>query len=105
MVTCDSMVEGRHYLPEHITPLDLGRRAMVSNISDIGAMGGTPLYALVSLGLNHSTPVKDVEALYRGFLAELNPFGAWEMPTLLLIFLAGQFFAIGLLAEVVRRRR
>jgi len=49
---------------------------MVLNISDIGAMGGLPLYALVSLGLKADTLVKDVEAMYRGFIAELNPFGA-----------------------------
>jgi thiamine-monophosphate kinase len=76
LVTCDSMVEGRHYLPEHITPLDVGRRAMALNVSDVGAMGGRPLYALVSLGLKSETLVADVEAIYRGFIAELNPFGA-----------------------------
>lgn len=76
LVTCDCMVEGRHYLPEYITPMDLGKRAMVSNISDIGAMGGSPLCALVSLGLKSQTLVSDVEAIYRGFLSELNPFGA-----------------------------
>ncbi len=76
LVTCDSMVEGRHYLPQHITPLELGRRAMVLNISDIGAVGGKPLYALVSLGLRADAPVLDVEDMYRGFVAELNPFGA-----------------------------
>ncbi|MEW6665463.1 MAG: thiamine-phosphate kinase [Thermodesulfobacteriota bacterium] len=76
LVTCDSMVEGRHYLPAWISPHDLGRRAMVSNISDIGAMGGLPLYALVSLGLRGDLAVTDIEAMYRGFLAELNPFGA-----------------------------
>jgi len=76
LVTCDCLVEGRHFLPDHITPLDLGRRAMVVNISDIGAMGGQPLYALVSLGLKTDTPVADVEAMYSGFIMELNPFGA-----------------------------
>lgn len=76
LITCDCMVEGRHYLPEHTTPFDLGRRAMVMNISDIGAMGGIPLYALVSLGLRKDTPVKDIEEMYRGFLRELNPLGA-----------------------------
>ncbi len=76
LVTCDAMVEGRHYLPEHISPKNLGRRAMALNISDIGAMGGWPLYALVSLGLKAETLVADVEAMYRGFIAELNPFGA-----------------------------
>ena len=76
LITCDCMVEGRHFLPKRIDPSDLGRRAMVSNISDIGAMGGSPLYALVSLGLKSQTLISDVEAMYRGFLLELNPFGA-----------------------------
>ena len=49
---------------------------MAVNISDIGAMGGCPLYALVSLGLKADMPVADVEDLYRGFVMELNPFGA-----------------------------
>jgi thiamine-monophosphate kinase len=72
LVTCDAVVEGRHYLPDRISPFDLGRRSMALNISDIGAMGGRPLYALASLGLKGETPVDYVEALYRGFIAELN---------------------------------
>ncbi|NIM58010.1 MAG: thiamine-phosphate kinase [Candidatus Aminicenantes bacterium] len=76
LVTCDCLVAGQHFLPDFITPLDLGRRAMVVNISDIGAMGGRPLYALVSLGLKTDTSVADVEAIYRGFIMELNPFEA-----------------------------
>jgi thiamine-monophosphate kinase len=76
LVTCDSVVEGRHYLPRFMRPREIGRRAMVLNISDIGAMGGRPRYALVSLGLKEDTPVGNVEEMYRGFLDELNPFGA-----------------------------
>jgi thiamine-monophosphate kinase len=76
LVTCDCVVEGRHYLTDFITPLDLGRRAMTMNLSDIAAMGGRPLYALVSLGLKADMPVSDVEDIYRGFIMELNPFGA-----------------------------
>jgi len=76
LITCDCLVEGRHYLPEHIKPKDLGRRAMAVNISDIGAMGGVPTHALVSLGLKSSTRVADVLDLYRGFVAELNPLDA-----------------------------
>jgi thiamine-monophosphate kinase len=76
LVTCDCVVEGRHYLPGRISSLDLGRRAMALNISDIGAMGGKPLYALISLGLKADILVYDVEEMYRGFLRELNPFGA-----------------------------
>lgn len=76
LVTCDCLVEGRHYLPDFIYPMALGRRAMVVNISDIGAMGGLPLYAIVSLGLRGDTLIADVESMYRGFLKELNPFNA-----------------------------
>ncbi len=76
LVTCDALVEGRHFVSSRITPFDLGSRAMTVNISDIGAMGGKPAYALVSLGLNPGMAVSEVEELYAGFVAELNPFGA-----------------------------
>jgi thiamine-monophosphate kinase len=76
LISCDTLIEGRHYLPGHITPTDVGRRAMTVNISDIGAMGGKPLCALVSLGLKSDTLVADVEEMYRGFVTELTPFGA-----------------------------
>jgi thiamine-monophosphate kinase len=100
LVTCDCMVEGRHYLAEHITPLELGRRAMALNISDIGAVGGQPLYALVSLGLRADTSVADVEAMYRGFLMELNPFGASIIGGNLTKSGDGVFIDITLIGEV-----
>lgn len=76
LITCDALVAGRHYLPQIISPLELGRRAMAVNLSDIAAMGGQPLYALVSLGLTAQSSLAEVEQLYRGFLAELNPWQA-----------------------------
>jgi thiamine-monophosphate kinase len=100
LVTCDSLVEGRHYLPGHITPLDLGRRAMTLNISDIGAMGGRPLYALVSLGLKAAFQVRDVEEMYRGFLVELNPFNASIIGGNLTRSGNGLFIDITLIGEV-----
>lgn len=76
LVTCDAMVEGRHYLPRLMRPLDLGRRAMTLNISDIGAMGGVPRYALISLGLQPTMRVDEVEAFYLGCIEALDPFHA-----------------------------
>jgi thiamine-monophosphate kinase len=76
LITCDCAVEDRHYSARHVTPREAGRRSMVLNISDIGAMGGRPLYALVSLGLKRDTTVEHVEEMYRGFLEALNPLGA-----------------------------
>ncbi len=100
LVTCDSVVEGRHYLPGKISPLDLGRRAMDLNISDIGAMGGRPLYALISLGLKTDIPVQDIEEMYRGFLRELNPFGASIIGGNLTKSGDGMFIDITLIGEV-----
>jgi len=100
LVTCDCMVEGRHYLPRYISPRDLGRRAMALNISDIGAMGGKPLYALISLGLKGEILVEDIKEMYRGFLAELNPFGAAIIGGNLTKSGDGMFIDITLIGEV-----
>ena len=100
LVTCDSMVEGRHYLPDRIRSFDIGRRAMTLNISDIGAMGGRPLYALISLGLKAEALVQDIEEMYRGFLAELNPFGASIIGGNLTKSGNGMFIDITLIGEV-----
>jgi thiamine-monophosphate kinase len=100
VVTCDSVVEGRHYLPDRITSFNLGRRAMALNISDIGAVGGKPLYALVSLGLKGDTPVANVEDMYRGFISELNPFEASVIGGNLTKSGNGIFIDITLIGEV-----
>jgi thiamine-monophosphate kinase len=100
LVTCDCMVEGRHYLPRYIRPLDLGRRGMTLNISDIGAMGGKPLYALISLGLKGETFVRDIEEMYRGFLVELTPFDASIIGGNLTQSGNGMFIDITLIGEV-----
>jgi thiamine-monophosphate kinase len=100
LITCDCMVEDRHYLSRYISPFDLGRRAMTLNISDIGAMGGKPLYALVSLGLKTEMLVRDVEEMYRGFLTELNPFGGSIIGGNLTKSGNGMFIDITLLGEV-----
>jgi thiamine-monophosphate kinase len=104
LITCDSIVEGRHYLPESIRPMELGRRAMVVNISDIGAMGGKPLYALISLGLKAEISVQDVEEIYRGFLLELNPFGASIIGGNITKSGNGMFIDITLVGEVEQGR-
>lgn len=105
LVTCDSVVEGRHYLPGRITYTDLGRRAMALNISDIGAMGGRPLYSLISLGLRGDLRVSDVEALYKGFLQELNPFRASIIGGNITQAGNGIFIDITLIGEVEEGRK
>ena len=104
LATCDSMVEGRHFFPGSLSSFDLGRRAMDSNISDVGAMGGRPLYALISLGLEADTAVREVEDIYRGFLTELAPFGASIIGGNVTRSGRGMFIDITLIGEVEQGR-
>ncbi|OQY43664.1 MAG: thiamine-phosphate kinase [Desulfobacteraceae bacterium 4572_87] len=100
LATCDCMVENRHYLPQFISPHDMGRRAMVLNISDVGAMGGKPRYALISLGLRSETLLEDVLAIYRGFLMELNPFQSFIIGGNVTKSTGDNFIDITLIGEV-----
>jgi thiamine-monophosphate kinase len=69
LATTDTLVEGVHFRHDFTSWEDLGWKALAVNLSDIAAMGGSPLYALVTLGLKPETEVEDVHALYRGMLS------------------------------------
>jgi len=66
--TTDTLVQDVHFTFDTATWRELGWKALAINISDIAAMGGEPLYALVSLGLHPDTDVEDVVEFYRGLL-------------------------------------
>ena len=51
LVTKDMLVEGVHFLLERISAYDLGWKSAAVNISDIAAMGGTPVASFLSLAL------------------------------------------------------
>jgi thiamine-monophosphate kinase len=69
LATTDTLVEGVHFLPEFAPWADVGWKALAANISDIAAMGGEPLFALVTLALPPETDVTAAEEIYAG-LAE-----------------------------------
>lgn len=66
LVTTDTLVEQVHFRLEWATPEDVGGRAIAANLSDIAAMGGTPLAATVSIATPPELAVDTVEELYRG---------------------------------------
>jgi thiamine-monophosphate kinase len=72
VVTCDVQVEGRHFVRRWLPPRDLGARCATVNLSDIAAMGGAPRAAFVSLLLDDTIAVEDVEEIYRGMLGVLR---------------------------------
>jgi thiamine-monophosphate kinase len=76
LATCDIQVENVHFLLSASTPYQLGRKTIAINVSDIAAMGGQPIWALVSLALPPDTDVVLVDELYRGMLDQLQAAGA-----------------------------
>lgn len=66
LFTTDTLVEDIHFLRDKITPYQLGRKAIAVNLSDIAAMGGRPLFILVSLAIPVEMDVEFIHDLYKG---------------------------------------
>ncbi|MBW2983917.1 thiamine-phosphate kinase [Candidatus Woesearchaeota archaeon] len=66
VITTDTLVENDHFSLKWFSPKQVGMKAIEINASDVGAMGGKPRYALVSLVLKPDTPVEFVDGLYKG---------------------------------------
>ncbi|MFH0810332.1 MAG: thiamine-phosphate kinase [Pseudomonadota bacterium] len=75
LLTADMLVEGVHFRRELIPPRLLGRKSVVVNLSDLAAMGGTPRYGLLSLGLPEDLDVDYVEELMAGIEDVASPLG------------------------------
>lgn len=74
LVTTDALVEGTHFDCGWHPPHLLGRKAAAVNLSDIGAMGGRPRYAFLSLGLPGDYRREWLDGFMAGFLACLAEF-------------------------------
>ncbi|MEB3282905.1 MAG: thiamine-phosphate kinase [Lyngbya sp.] len=74
VVTTDMLVDGVHFSDRTTSASDVGWRATAANLSDIAAMGASPLGITVALGLTGDTPVSWVEDFYRGMSECLEPF-------------------------------
>jgi thiamine-monophosphate kinase len=75
VVTTDVLVDGVHFSDRTTSPFDVGWRSVAANLSDLAAMGATPLGITVGLSLPPSLPVVWLEQLYAGMQACLEKFG------------------------------
>ncbi|MDZ8025281.1 MAG: thiamine-phosphate kinase [Nostoc sp. DedQUE11] len=66
VVTTDVLVDGVHFSNVTTSPEDAGWRAATANLSDLAAMGASPLGIAVGLGLPGDLSVNWVEKLYQG---------------------------------------
>ena len=71
-ITTDMLVDGVHFSDRTTSPYDAGWRAAAANLSDLAAMGATPLAVTVALAVAADTAVDWVEEFYRGMTACLE---------------------------------
>jgi thiamine-monophosphate kinase len=73
-VTTDTLVDGDHFSLDYFTPVQVGKKAIEINVSDIGAMGAFPKYALVSLVLPKHLDVRIIDGIYKGMRQAANKY-------------------------------
>jgi len=77
LIAADLSVENVHFRTSTLPAEAIGRRAAVSSLSDIAAMGGAPLYGLVSIACPASTDVAFIEDVYKGIGEAFSSCGAY----------------------------
>ena len=73
LLKADSVIEGIHFVPDEQMQR-VGWKALCRAISDIAAMGGRPLHALVALAAPPETPWQRVADLYKGLRGAAETF-------------------------------
>lgn len=62
----DMVVDGVHFRMATASPADIGHKALAVNLSDLAAMGATPVAALVGLGVPADVTDQVISAIYEG---------------------------------------
>ena len=76
VITTDMLLEDVHFRRDWSDPYSIGWKAAAVNLSDIAAMGATPTFAFLSLGLAEQDTVESLDRLYDGFSDCLHRYGA-----------------------------
>ena len=75
-VTCDVLVEGRHFRRDWSTPIDVGRRAAAASLADVAAMGAVATSLVVGFGAPPDLPVAWAVGCTAGLREEAAQVGA-----------------------------
>ena len=71
LVSTDLLMEGVHFLREESSPEDVGWKAAAVNLSDIAAMGGSPVATFLSIALPKDSQGEWAERFIKGY-AEIS---------------------------------
>lgn len=75
LVTTDMLLEGRHFRRDWMSLEDIGYKSILVNTSDIAAMGGKPLYAVIAAAFPRCMTSSDIQKLFSGILKGLAKTG------------------------------
>jgi thiamine-monophosphate kinase len=99
LITTDMLLEGSCFRLEEAGPRRVGRKAMSVNLSDIAAMAGRPVAAVVSVGLPRKGGRSLAEELYLGLREVADAFdtpivggdtNSWDGPLTISVTLLGE---------------
>jgi thiamine-monophosphate kinase len=99
LVTTDMLLEGSCFKLAEAGPRRVGRKAMAVNLSDIAAMAGRPVAAVVSVGLPRQGGRALAEELYLGLREMADAFdtavvggdtNSWDGPLVLSVTVLGE---------------
>jgi len=104
LVTTDMLLDGSCFVLAEAGPRRVGRKAMAVNLSDIAAMAGRPVAAVVSVGLPRRGGRALAEELYLGLREVADAFdtaivggdtNSWDGPLVISVTLLGEATARG----------
>jgi thiamine-monophosphate kinase len=99
LITTDMLLDGSCFILREAGPRRVGRKAMAVNLSDIAAMAGRPVAAVVSVGLPRKGGRAVAEELYLGLREVADDFGvaiiggdtnSWDGPLTISVTLIGE---------------
>jgi len=67
VITTDLLMEDIHFLNDKISPEELGYKSLAVNLSDIAAMGATPKFSFLSIGIPPHISVEYLDAFMKGY--------------------------------------
>jgi thiamine-monophosphate kinase len=99
LVTTDMLQDGTDFVLAEVGPRRVGRKAMAVNLSDIAAMAGRPVAAVVSVALPHAGGRALAEELYLGLREVADEFdtpivggdtNSWDGPLVISVTVLGE---------------
>jgi thiamine-monophosphate kinase len=103
LLKTDCVIEGIHFLPGEV-PEKIGWKALARTVSDIAAMGGLPLHALVTLAISPDVEMARAEGIYAGLAKCARKFGIGIVGGETARSPGAMFIAITLTGHVERKR-